>query len=30
MAEEPEKAWNRLDELTTNLGFTDYYALVRK
>jgi len=25
-----EKAWNRLGELTTNLGYTDYYALVRK
>lgn len=25
-----EKAWNRLGELTTNLGFTDYYALVKK
>lgn len=25
-----EKAWNRLDQLTTDLGYTDYYALVRK
>ena len=25
-----EKAWNRLAELTTNLGYTDYYAVVRK
>lgn len=25
-----EKAWTRLGELTTDLGYTDYYALVRK
>jgi len=25
-----EQVWNRLSELTTLIGFTDYYALVKK